>query len=259
MNTNPKTTRNHESIVGRSDYYRVDPRQIKIVQGWNPRSLFDAEKLEELKESIKENGVMVPVRVRVNKENEMILIDGERRLRATLAAIEEGAEIVSIPALMERKTINDIDATILALTANMGEPLSIVDEAHAIKRLNNYGLKPEDIAKKLGKSIPTIYNRLKMCDASPEVLEELEEGNLTAGEVREIINKSDSIEEQKENLTKTKEKKAKKKASGEKKAGKKEYATLLMESVEWMTELNQSNLPQVQDLIERINAALDNE
>jgi ParB family chromosome partitioning protein len=202
---------------------------------------------------------MVPVRVRVNKENEMILIDGERRLRATLAAISEGAEIASIPALMERKTLNELDAMVLALTANMGEPLSIVDEAHAIKRLNNYGLKPEDIAKKLGKSIPTIYNRLKMCDASPEVLGELEDGNLTAGEVREIINNSDSIEEQKENLNKTKEKKAKKKASGEKKAGKKEYATLLMEAVEWMTELNQSNLPQVQELIERINAALDNE
>jgi ParB family transcriptional regulator, chromosome partitioning protein len=260
MNTTTKT-RNHEAINGRTDLYRVDPRQVKIVQGWNPRSLFDAEKLEELKESIKENGVLMPIRVKINADNEMTLIDGERRLRATLAAIEEGAEIVSIPAIVERKTISEIDALILAMTANTGEPLSIVDEAGAIKKLQNYGLKVEDIAKKLGKSVPTIYNRLRLLDASPEVLNEMEEGNLSVNEVFKIVDKSSgSIEEQKVEMEKTKEKKAKKKAAGKKANGKKEFQLLAAEMLEWLLELNQDKqLEPVKELIVKASAMLEDE
>jgi ParB family transcriptional regulator, chromosome partitioning protein len=254
---NTTKNRNHEAIVGRTDYFRVDPRMVKIVEGWNPRSLFDAEKMEELKESIKENGI----RVKINGDNEMTLIDGERRLRAVMTAIEEGAEIVSIPAIMENKKMNACDAIILALTANTGEPLSIVDEAGAIKKLQNYGLKVEDIAKKLGKSVPTIYNRLRLLDASPEVLNEMEEGNLSVGEVFKIVDKSSgSIEEQKVEMEKTKEKKAKKKAAGKKANGKKEYHLLASEMLEWLIELNQDKqLEQVKELIVKASAMLEDE
>lgn len=257
---NARTVRNHEGIVGRTDFYKVDPTQVKVVDGYNPRQLFDAVKLEELKESIKELGVLVPIRVKLNNDGEITLIDGERRLRATLMAIAEGAEIVSIPAIVERKTLNEIDSIIMSITTNSGEPLTMVEEAVAIKRLVNYGVKPEDVAKKIGKSVPTVYNRLRLLDASPEVINELEEGNISFGEVKEIVSKSDGIESQKEKLNEVKDKKAKRKASGAKKPGAKELKELLSEAVEWLTELNpegDDQFVQVAELVERINKALD--
>lgn len=256
--SNTTNVRNHESVVGRTDFYRVDPTKIKVVDGWNPRSLFDAVKLDELKESIKENGVLVPIRVKLNNEGEMTLIDGERRLRATLLAISEGAQIVSIPAIIERKTLNEIDATIIALTANTGEPLTMMEEAVAIKKLQNYGLKPEDIAKKLGKSLPTVYNRLSLLDASPELIEEMEKGEVSFTDVKKIVKDSDGLASQSEKLKEVKEKKAKRKAAGVSKPGKKEFVNLLMEACEWLQELNKENVAQVNELIERANKLLDN-
>lgn len=253
------SVRNHEAVVGRTDFYRIDPTQIKVIDGMNPRSSFDALKLEELKESIKENGVLVPLRVKINNDGEITLIDGERRLRAVLMAISEGAEIISVPAIVERKTMNEIDALVLALTANQGEPLTLVEEAHAIKKLVNYGMRAEDVAKKLGKSAPTIYARLQLLDASPEVLEAMEDGDVSFQDVKKIVNGSDGLESQKEKLADVKEKKAKRKASGAKKPGKKDFVNIITEMVEWLNELNTENVAQVTELIEKANKLIDND
>ena len=252
-----KTTRNHEAVVGRTDFYKVNPTEIKVQDGWNPRLSFDAVKLEELKESIKVNGVLVPLRVKINAQNEMILIDGERRLRATMLAISEGAEIVSVPAIVERKTMNELDMLLLSLTTNQGEPLTVVEEAQAIQKLINWGMKHDEVARRLGKSVPTIYNRIKLLDASPELLDELNEGNVNFNEVKKIVDESDGIDSQKEKLEEVKEKRAKRKASGKTKVGAKQLRELLEESVEWLLELNTERVLQVIDLIERINEALN--
>lgn len=255
--SNTTNARNHESVVGRTDFYRVDPTKIKVVDGWNPRASFDAVKLDELKESIKENGVLVPIRVKMNNEGEMTLIDGERRLRATLLAIADGVQIVSIPAIIERKTMNEIDSLVLAMTANTGEPLTMMEEAVSIKKLQNYGLKPEDIAKKLGKSLPTVYNRLSLLDASPELIEEMEKGEVSFSDVKKIVKDSDGLATQSEKLKEVKEKKAKRKAAGASKPGKKEFVNLLMEACEWLNELNVEKNIEVEKLIKRINDAMD--
>jgi ParB family transcriptional regulator, chromosome partitioning protein len=260
MNTTANKPRNHEAVVGRSDYYRVDPKQVVVIDGWNPRNGFDAVKLEELKESIKENGVLVPIRVKINNDGQMVLVDGERRLRATLTAIEEGAEILSIPAIVERKSMNEIDALILAMTANTGEPLTVVEEATAIKRLNNYGMKPDEIAKKLGKSIPTVYSRMKLLDASPEVLDSLENREITAGDVKKIVDESDTIEEQNTKKDQIKEKKANRKKSGQTKPNKKAFVDLCTELVEWLNEMNQTaKNDEVDELLNRAYELLDND
>ena len=251
------TTRNHEAVIGRSDFYKVNPTEIEVQEGWNPRVSFDAIRLEELKESIKANGVLVPLRVKLNNDNKMILIDGERRLRATLAAISEGAEIVSVPAIVERKTMNELDMLLLSLTTNQGEPLTIMEEAQAIQKLVNWGMKHDEVARRLGKSVPTIYNRIKLLDASPELIEEMNEGNVSFTEVKEILKDSDGLESQKEKLEEVKEKKARRKAAGIKKAGAKELKSLLSESVEWLIEMNHEKIEQVIDLVTRINEALD--
>lgn len=267
------TTRNNQAVNGYSEYYRIDPTQIKVQTSFNPREIFDEEKLDELKESIIENGVLVPIRVKLNKDNEFILIDGERRLRATLKAIKEGHQIQSIPAIVERKTINEIDQLILALNTNTGEPLSALEEAKAIKRLSNYGLTLTDISKKLGKTINVIRNRIALVDASPELQEEIKQGNINIYQAEKIIRKSDSIESQKKGIETVKAEKAEKKEESKKKRiakkegklvyDKKDFVELTGDMIEWLIELNANNpdgkIKQVEELIIKAQKMLDSE
>jgi ParB/RepB/Spo0J family partition protein len=155
-----------DGIVGRGDQYRVDPRIIVVQDGWNPRTDFSGQ--DELKLSIIENGVRQPLRVK-KQDNRIILIDGERRLRATLQAIAEGHAIESVPAIFERNGVNDIEAMFTALITNEGKPLDPVEEATAFYRLQNWGVSVGDIARRMGKSESHVRNRLALVDAAPEL------------------------------------------------------------------------------------------
>lgn len=252
--------RENDAVVGRTEFYRVDPRKIHVVNGWNPREMFDAEKLDELKESIKEVGVLVPVRVKVVND-EITLIDGERRLRAVLKAIEEGAKIDSIPAIVEKRNMNEIEMFTLSLTANYGEPLTLIEEAKAMKRLQNYGLTISEISKKLGKAVCKVKARLSLLEASPEVVEELQNKNINYDDVKEILKSAVSLEDQKEQLKNVKDKKANKK-NNTKKYGKKDLVSLCSDMLEWLIELNNKedeSIIQVEDIITRARMILDEE
>lgn len=252
----------NSAIVGRTDLYNVNPNSIIVQEGFNPRTSFDENKLDDLKNSIIANGVKVPLLVKLNNENNFVLIDGERRLRATLKAISEGAEIVSVPCRIERKTMNEIDMLTLAMTANESERLTPIEEAHAFNRLKNYGISVTDIAKKVGKSVPFVYNRLSLLDASPEVLKEVESKRITLSDAQKIIEQSDSIQTQKEKLEEVKTIKANKKAtkiSVDTNYNKKEFVELCSEMVEWLVELNTENIMQVNELIEKARKMLDKE
>lgn len=265
--------RNNQAVQGYSEYFRINPTEIKVQTSFNPRENFDEEKLEELKESIIENGVMVPLRVKLNADNQFILIDGERRLRATLKAIAEGHEIKAVPAIVERKTINEIDQLILALNTNTGEPLTALEEAKAIKRLLNYSLSISDISRKLGKSINVIRNRIALVDASPELQEEIKQGNINIYQAEKIIRKSDSLESQRKGIEETKAEKAEKKEESKKKRiakkegklvyDKKAFVELTGDMIEWLIELNANNpdgkIKQVEELIIKAQKMLDSE
>lgn len=250
--TNTKLNMKQVEGVKRADMYKIDPRVITVQEGWNPRINFDAEALEELKNSIVENGVQVPIRVKL-QDDKIILIDGERRLRATLLAIEEGHEIATIPAINERKTMKQSDMLLLALTTNTGEKLTVMEEAGAVKKLVDWGIEIKDIAKKLGKTPATIYGRLKLMDAEPEIIEAMDKGEITQTEAKKIVSESNGTkEDQKEKMKKVQAKKALKKTS------KKECVELLGEAIEWLSELTKDQeLLQVQSLIERINIVID--
>ena len=92
------------NVTKRTDIYNIDPRNVVVMDGFNVRRDFD---LDELKEQIKAKGVLNPISVIKFKDeqgNEKYkLVDGERRLRATLAAIAEGTNIPRIKALFLSK------------------------------------------------------------------------------------------------------------------------------------------------------------
>lgn len=186
----------HDAISGRSNLYNVDPRAIKVRDGWNPRIDFEGPDMEDLKNSIIENGVKLPLTLTKIGED-LCVRDGERRLRATMQAISEGHDIQTVPAIFTRPNISDVEALTLTLISNDGKPLNPVEEAEAYQRLRSWGLPVADIARKIGKSPVHVYKRIILVDASPELKQEIKEKNVTLQDAENIIKESSgNIEKQ---------------------------------------------------------------
>ena len=146
-----------------------------------PRKNFNQEALEELANSIKEYGLIQPIVV-TKKEDYYQIIAGERRWRASkLAGMEE------IPAIIRED--DDKKNTEIALIENIQrEDLNPYEKAVGIKNLmQEYGLRQEDVAKKLGKSRSAIANSVRILNLDPRVLEFAKEGKLTEGHCKSLL------------------------------------------------------------------------
>src|SRR5712691_907048 len=152
----PASILKHEGYVGKTDLFKVDPRTISVCEGWNPRTHFD---ITDLVASIREHGFFQwkPLLVK-ERGSGLELVDGERRLRAVLKLIEEGVDILSIPVVLH-KNGSAADLLVSSLIANQGEPLSPIDEAQALQRLQNFGWEVKQIAQKISKSAGHVYGR----------------------------------------------------------------------------------------------------
>ena len=193
----------HEAILKRRDVYEIDPRGIEVAKGWNPRTDFSGE--EELRDSIIENGVVEPLTVRMD-DGRIVLLDGERRLRATLRAIAEGHDIQSVPAIIARRSISDPEAMILAILKNDGKPLTAAEEAEAFRRLVAWGMNQTDIARRVGRSQSYVSGRLALIDAAPEVKEALAKKEIKVKAANRIVAKAGgSVERQREELKRAKD------------------------------------------------------
>lgn len=225
-----------EGYVSRKDLFYVDPQSIIVVDGFNPRTDFTGE--EELMHSIINVGVLEPLEVRKTKDNSLELVDGERRLRATLKAIEQGNEIVSVPCQLVPQKTNEIDLLVRALTRNTGKPLTPVEEANSFKKLIGWGWKVEKIASFIGRSAPYVYKRLELCAASPELEKAINNKEITLTEAHKVINKSDGkIDSQKEQIHEIKEKKEEK--AFEKEAIKEKiYCQKVMQFIEYKKDVS---------------------
>jgi ParB family chromosome partitioning protein len=147
-----------------------------------PRKEFNLQAMEELKQSIRENGIIQPITVR-QIEDGFELIAGERRIRA---CTELGQQ--SIPAYVLSVT-GEAEMMELALIENLQrEDLNPVEEAEAYYMLSNtFDLSHEDIATKVGKDRSTITNSLRLLNLPQEILRDLRAQKLTAGHARPIV------------------------------------------------------------------------
>ncbi|MDO9549172.1 MAG: ParB/RepB/Spo0J family partition protein [Candidatus Marinimicrobia bacterium] len=147
-----------------------------------PRKEFNLQAMEELKQSIRENGIIQPVTVR-QVEDGFELIAGERRLRAS---VELGRQ--SIPAYVIPVS-SDVEMMELALIENLQrENLNPVEEAEAYQMLTEtFSLSHEDIAQKVGKERSTITNSLRLLALPDEILRDLKDQKLSAGHARPMI------------------------------------------------------------------------
>ena len=149
---------------------------------YQPRRDMDPAALQELADSIRQQGVMQPVVVRSVTEGRYELIAGERRWRAAqLAGLER------IPAII--REVPDEAAVAMALIENIQrENLNPVEEAFALQRLQDeFGLTQAQVAEAVGKSRTTITNLLRLIGLTEEVRTMLEHGDLEMGHGRAML------------------------------------------------------------------------
>ena len=172
-----------DALLGQTDTKQRMVKEIeleKIKPGrFQPRANFDDEKLGELTESIKNQGVLSPILVRELGLNEFEVIAGERRLRAS-----KQAGLTSIPCLVDQK--QDQDALISALIENLQrEDLNPVEEARGLDRLKReFGLTQDEVAKSTGKARSTIANSLRILSLPSSILDMLSSGLIEKGHAK---------------------------------------------------------------------------
>ncbi len=151
---------------------------------YQPRIIFDQDKMEELSMSIKENGIIQPIAVRPNKyeAGKYEIIAGERRW---LAAQKAGLNEVPVIIL----DIDDQKSLEIAIVENVQrQDLNIVEEAKGYQRLNEeFGYDHDKISKFMSKSRSHISNTIRLLSLPNDVIGLLEEGKLTAGQARPLI------------------------------------------------------------------------
>lgn len=165
-----------ENIITVLKLSMVDPKSDQ------PRKYFDKQALEELSESIKENGLLQPILVREYGEGRYQIIAGERRFRASkLAGLEE------IPAIILDR--DDRKAAEISLIENIQrENLNPIEEALAFRALaEEYGLTQEELSEKVGKSRSAIANSTRLLDLPTDVLEMVANGDISAGHGRTLL------------------------------------------------------------------------
>lgn len=148
---------------------------------YQPRKTFDQKALEELSESIKENGLFQPILLRETLVGYEI-ISGERRYRASKLA-----GLKTIPAIIYDYT--DQQMMEVALVENIQrEDLSIVEEARSYQSLiDNLGYTQEQLANKVGKSRSHVANIIRLLKLDDDILESVDKGLLSMGHVKVLI------------------------------------------------------------------------
>jgi ParB family chromosome partitioning protein len=184
----------------RTDRMLVDPRNIVMVDGFNVRT--DLGNIEELANSILEMGLQVPLMAKkVRGSDKYELVDGHRRFTAVKYLLDKGHDIPYVDIIPFNG--NEEDRVLAMITTGTGQKsLTEMEQAEAIKRLINFHYKPEEIAKKIGKSIPHVYNLIALSKVSKKIKEVIGSGDISGTTVVQIVRQTDDEREQYEMITK---------------------------------------------------------
>ena len=158
---------------------------------FQPRKNFNKDSLEELTNSIKEQGVIQPILVRPQKHSEgkYEIIAGERRWLAS-----QNAGLHEVPVVI--LNVDDVKSLEFAIVENVQrQDLNPIEEARGYQRLiDEFSYNQEKLSKFIGKSRSYIANSLRLLTLSNDILLMVEQGNLTAGHARSLIGLQNSLE-----------------------------------------------------------------
>ena len=196
MNTRLKKGlgRGLSSLLGDSSK-KIDVNKVSIKDltrnELQPRKHFDKESLEELTNSIKEQGVIQPIVVRPNKllEGKYEIIAGERRWLAS-----QNAGLHEVPVVILH--VDDVKSLELAIVENIQrQDLNSIEEARGYRRLiDDFNYNQEKLSQFIGKSRSYIANSLRLLSLPEDVLLMLERGNLSPGHARTLIGLNNSVD-----------------------------------------------------------------
>ncbi len=200
MSTRKVLGRGLEALIPGSSVASPDPQpgekvaQIPLEEidanPFQPRKRFDDDRLKELADSIRTDGVLQPVVVR-RRGNRYELVMGERRLQA--------ARLAGVPMMpVVVREVRDADALRLAIVENVQrENLNAIEEAQAYRRLiSEFGLSQTDVAGMVGKDRSSVANTIRLLNLPDEVQRMVADGTLTGGHARALL----SLATQKEQL-----------------------------------------------------------
>ncbi len=163
----------------------------KLVPGiYQPRKTFEKISLQELSESIKQNGILQPIVVRKRTGGGFEIIAGERRWRAAqIAGLHE------VPSLI--REVSDRDALQIAIIENIQrEDLDAIDEAEGYQRLiEEFAYSQQEVAEKVGKERSTVTNALRLLQLPREIKEMVTQKNISTGHAKALLSLHDKTQQ----------------------------------------------------------------
>jgi ParB family transcriptional regulator, chromosome partitioning protein len=177
-----------------SDLYKVDPKHIFVVEGYNPRVQNRPyfEGIEALAENMVKHGYMAdkPLAVYssvIDGVDRLVLQDGHRRYAAALRAIELGAPIKMLPVVLKDRSDNQVDLTLALLHSNEGAPFNTYEKAILAKRLKKAGWENKQIAEEM-RCTPAFVGQLLTMAGAPTAIHDLvKQGRMSVTEAIDIV------------------------------------------------------------------------
>ena len=204
---------------------------------YQPRETFNEAKLEELANSIKKNGIIQPIAVRMDKSEtgKYEIVAGERRW---LAAQRAGLNKIPVTVL----DLTDVESLEVAIVENIQrDDLSPIEEARGYKKLSEeFNYDHERISKLMSKSRSHISNTLRLLSLPQDIISMLEEGTLTSGQARPLIGLINASEIAEEIVSKNYS------------ARKVEYLVKSKKENKFKDKTHDPNILKIQDRIEKI-------
>ena len=178
----------NDVIEEKEDIKDVSEMKLTLIEPNKnqPRKSFDKEKLEELSESIKNNGLIQPIIIKPKNNGRYLIVAGERRFRAA-----KKAGLSTVPVIIRDYT--DEQVAQIALIENLQrEDLNPIEEAMGYKKLmDEFLLTQEMISEKIGKSRSAIANTLRLLSLDDDIKKLVEAGKLSSGHARAVLSVED--------------------------------------------------------------------
>ena len=174
-----------DNVSSKIETTNVMPLSQLTPGKFQPRKNFNQDSLKELAESIKAQGIIQPILVRMTSNNQYEIIAGERRWQAAKIA-----KLNEVPVVV--KDISDSTALAMALIENIQrEDLNVIEEARGIKRLiDEFNITHEAAAEAVGKSRAVVSNTLRLLSLCEHAQNALETNKIEMGHARAILSLS---------------------------------------------------------------------
>ncbi len=177
---------------GRSDLFRIDPRKLVIEEGWNCRDFTNPDNLEHiasLKISIAAKGVQEPLTARMDGD-QIVITNGECRLRAVRELIADGVDVQLIPVQMEPRYASEVDHVESQIVRNSGKPLSPLEQSTVFIRLIALGRSEADLASVAGYTVERVRQIASLNTATEKTKKLVRTGRVSATMVQRSLERA---------------------------------------------------------------------